>query len=98
MLDTASRKSSERASRSRPRPPSYVRSTRPVEVTREVGCALAALVLNRAMVNSPEFVVRSLRREAQRREDARVRNSATDFSQMLYPLSYADPKSTTGVE
>jgi len=31
-------------------------------------------------------------------EGARDQGAATDFSQMLYPLSYIDPKSMTGVE
>lgn len=31
-------------------------------------------------------------------EGVRDRESATDSSQMLYPLSYTDPKSMTGVE
>ncbi|GAA3827044.1 hypothetical protein GCM10023083_70060 [Streptomyces phyllanthi] len=66
-----------------------------MDVTREVGCALAALVLNRAMVNSPEFFVFGGRRDKWRVPEVGNRRR---YFQMLYRLSYGDAKPPTGLE
>ncbi|GAA3800781.1 hypothetical protein GCM10022206_44850 [Streptomyces chiangmaiensis] len=73
-----------------------MRSTRPVEVILEVGCALAALMLNRAMLNSPEF--HSVPEGGTAKDECPSSGVATDFSQMRCPLRYTGRKPTTGFE
>ena len=65
-----------------------------MEVTREVGWVFAALVLNRAMVNSPEFLGVS--------EGARSERWVPEFRggdglfQMLYPIELHRPEVDDG--
>ncbi len=67
-----------------------------MEVTREVGWVFAALVLKRVMVNSPEFL--GVSEEDAAKGGCPSSEGGDGLFQMLYPLSYTDPKSMTGLE
>jgi hypothetical protein len=67
-----------------------------VEVTREVGWVFAALVLKRAMVNSPEFL--GVSEEDAAKGGCPSSEGGDGLSRCSTQLSYTDPKSMTGLE